>query len=421
MSASDNEYPFVSRVAIDDEIAVEGVEHIAVDLTQECANYLDRLRAGEEPVGGIDRLGVQYPLPFRDGIRLCAQTRTAIRSFRLCWGQLNHIERTAKMAKLGPHLQAISIVARLVIDNMGGTLEATANCNQCSEVLTINLLEGIADVHQEKRVGSVRPDLVLIDGNGEPVRFIEVVDSHAPERNVHEYALSHGIEIFELHLRAEREFNGRRRNKALDASLTIKARLRELADGRVQVDAHNLLCRKPPCQQCGVPLPLRTVVVSTTDCWNCGQNMNVAIGYKDGKHLQQDYFTTEEIEFAKENGVTLKRRFSATAMGKYLANVCTICDRIQGNWFLYMDPFHDRFNLFRTKRQEYGPCDKCATRFCMTHGEYRDYQKTQQCPACLEEVERVMCPNNPERECFYPDRCQQNGCYFVNRYQGGFR
>ena len=108
--------------------------------------------------------------------------------------------------------------------------------------------------------------------------------------------------------------------------------------------------------------------------------MNVAMGYKDGESLCQDLFTTEEIEFARENGVALDRRFSATAMEKYLANICTGCDRIQGNWFLYMDPFHDRFNLFRTERQEYGPCDKCATRYCMTHGEYLDYRGNRSVP-----------------------------------------
>ena len=51
----------------------------------------------------------------------------------------------------------------------------------------------------------------------------------------------------------------------------------------------------------------------------------------------------------------------------------------------------------------------------MTHGDYVDYGKTGQCPSCLEEAERVMCPNNPDRECFYPDRCQATVCYFVNR------
>ncbi len=206
-------------------------------------------------------------------------------------------------------------------------------------------------------------------------------------------------------------------NRALDTFLTVKARLQELADGRLVIDAHNLLCRKPKCRECGTPLPLRTVTVSTTDCWKCGQNVNVATGDKDGAGLWQDDFTTEEIEFSKENGVTLERRFSATAREKYLANVCTNCDQIQGNWFLYMDRLHDRFMLQKAKRTDYGPCDQCAARHCWTHGEYMDYKGTSQCPVCLEEAERVMCPNNLDRECLYPHRCKEDGCYFLNREQ----
>ena len=277
---------------------------------------------------------------------------------------------------------------------------------------------------RETFVGTVRPDLSLLDKRGEPVRFIEVVDSHAPEATVHEQALQDGIEVMEIHLRSkdsllglptEGEFAGRRMNKALDRSLTVKARLQELAAGWLVIDAHNILCRRPKCIKCGASLPLRTVTVSTKDCWKCGQNVNVATGDKDGESLEQDQFTTEEIGFARENGVTLERRFSYTLGGKYLANVCTGCDQIQGNWFLYSDPYHDRFKLHKAERQEYGPCDRCATRYCPTHGEYMDYRGSSQCPLCLEEAERVMCPNNPDRECFRPDQCQQGGCYFVNR------
>ena len=313
-----------------------------------------------------------------------------------------------------PHAEAVSIIEGLVTKNLGGNLEATAECNQCSEKLTINLVEGAMSVGRETLVGTVRPDISLHNENGEPLRFIEIVDSHAPEANVHESALEHGIDIFEIHLRADREFTGTRRNKALDSSLTVKARVEELADGRLIVDAHNLLCPRPKCGECGAPLPARTVTVSTTDCWKCDQNVNVATGDKDGGKLEPDYFTTEEIEFAQQNGVTLERRFSATVEGKYLSNVCTKCDQIQGNWFLYMDPFHDRFNLQKAERKVYGPCDRCATHHCLTHGEYMDYRGGSQCPLCRVEAERVVCPNNPGRECFYPDRCKENGCYFLN-------
>lgn len=314
-----------------------------------------------------------------------------------------------------PHDEAVAIVEQLVTKSLGENLEATAACNQCSEEFTLNLVAGASSVSREKLVGTVRPDISVLDESGEAVRFIEVVDSHAPEKTVHEQALQDGTEVVEIHLRAEREFAGRRRNKALDASLTVKARLQELADGRIVLDAHNLLCRRPKCSECGAPLPLRTVTVSTKDCWKCGQNVTVATGIKDGESLEQDHFTTEEIAFARENGVTLERRFSATIGRKYLANVCTGCDRIQGNWFLYTDPYHDRFNLQEAERQEYGPCDPCATRSCLTHGDYMDYRGSSQCPSCLEESERVMCPNNPDRECFYPHRCEESGCFFVNR------
>ncbi len=298
--------------------------------------------------------------------------------------------KSRKLSNRTPHDESVAIIEQLVTKNLGGNLEATALCNQCGEEITLNLVAGASSFSREKLVGTVRPDTSLFDENGEPVRFIEVVDSHAPEGTVHEQALQDGTEVVEIHMRAEWEFTGRRRNKALDASLTAKTRLEELAAGRIVLDAHNLLCHRPKCKECGTPLPLRTVTISTKDCRKCDQNVNVATGAKDGESLEQDHFTTEEIEFAREHGVTLERRFSSTVGGKYLANVYTECEQIQGNWFLYMDPFHDRFNLHKAERQLYGPCDRCATCYCMTHGEYMDYRGSSQCPSCLEEAERVM-------------------------------
>ena len=314
-----------------------------------------------------------------------------------------------------PHEEAVALVENHATENLGGNLGATAACNQCKEELTINLVAGASSVIRNKNVGTVRPDISLLDDNGDPVRFIEIVDSHAPEGRVHDYAVAHGIEIMEIHLRAERKFTGRRYNRALDASLSVKARLDELASGRIIVDAHNLLCSKPKCKECGAGLPLRTVTVSTTDCWNCDQNVNIATGDKDGEVLEQDYFTAEEIAFAEENEVTLKRRFSATAWEKYLANVCPKCNEIQGNFFLYVDRFHERFRLHKTERRVHGPCDQCATRYCLTHGEYMDYLGANQCPSCLQEAERIQCSNRPDRECRDTDRCEATGCYFLNK------
>ena len=109
-----------------------------------------------------------------------------------------------------PHDEATAIIEHLVTRNIGGDLEATAACNHGSEELTINLVAGASSISREKLVGSVRPDISLLDESGEAVRLIEAVDSHAPEETVHEQALQEGTEVVRVHLLAEREFAGRR-------------------------------------------------------------------------------------------------------------------------------------------------------------------------------------------------------------------
>ena len=59
------------------------------------------------------------------------------------------------MSGVTPHQQAIEIIERLVSQNLEGSLEASADCNQCSEKLSINLVEGIAGVQRKARVGTV--------------------------------------------------------------------------------------------------------------------------------------------------------------------------------------------------------------------------------------------------------------------------
>lgn len=317
-----------------------------------------------------------------------------------------------KVKDISLHEQAVGIMERHIIECFGGTLEARAVCNECGDSFSINLVKDATRLVRNKNVGSVRPDLSVFDADDRAIRFIEIVDSHKPESNVHKYALENKIDVIEFHLNAKKEFAGRRRNKALDASLTVKARIQDLEEKRLEVDAHTLLCQRPKCEECSSPLPHRTVIIKTVNCWKCDQNINVAVGYKDGHELAQDNFTNEELEFSTNNGVILDRRFSSTAKTKYLANVCPKCDNIQGNWFLHMDPYHSRFTLNKTEKHTYGPCDQCSVRFCPTHDAYFDYTGRSQCPACVAESEKNMCPNKKDRECYYPKKCADIGCYF---------
>ncbi len=320
------------------------------------------------------------------------------------------------------HEQAVSIFERHILENLDATLHATGRCNECGDELKINLVEGASRVVRNKQVGPVRPDLSIYGSNDNVLRFVEIVDSHKPESNVHDYAMRNGIEVIEFHLNAKKEFVGQRKNKALDTSLTVKARLEDLRAKRLEIDAHTLLCQRPKCDECSHPLPRRTITVSTIDCWQCKKNMPVAVGYKDDIALGYNVlsgteigFTNEELEFIKANGVVMERRFSRDAKAKYLANICPHCDQLTGNWYLSKDPHHRRFTVRSVTREEYGPCDRCSTYWCNTHGEYLDFTDDPNCPQCVREAEKTVCPNVSDRECYSPERCQQDGCYFQNR------
>ena len=120
------------------------------------------------------------------------------------------------------HEQAVSILERHILGNFGATLNATGRCNECGDELRINLVECASRVERNKQVGPVRPDLSIFDSNDQALRFVEIVDSHKPQSNVHDYAMRNGIEVFEFHLNAKKEFIGQRKSMALDASLTVK-------------------------------------------------------------------------------------------------------------------------------------------------------------------------------------------------------
>ena len=173
---------------------------------------------------------------------------------------------------------------------------------------------------------------------------------------------------------------------------------------------------RPLCMGCGRPLPLRTVAVLAKDCWSCETAVTVAIGSRDSGHLYPAEFTDSELAFARSHGVILEVRHSATVGGRYLTNVCAACDKIQGNWFLYQDPLHDTYRIPIAESQGYdGPCDKCSERHCELHGEYRDYDADGQCPTCLEVANLTPCQHQEGRECYYPDTCEEHGCYFARR------
>lgn len=315
------------------------------------------------------------------------------------------------------HEQALDILQERIEGALGKELVAQVNCKEYHETHLVDLVRDAASVRRDYALPGCRPDLAILNEAGKVLSLVEVVVSHAPERNVHRYAIEHGLLIVEFHLPPpeKTDYWGRKKRKASDEAVLIKRSLENFRSGPLLADDHNLLCQRPRCDA-NHPLPLRVVHVQTKDCWNCHKDMKVAVGARDTEDLYPEDFTPEERKFAQEQGVILQTRFSRTVGARYLANVCGECDQIQGNWFLYMDPYHDAYRYDVVERREYGPCDECAKRYCQIsdHGEYIDHED-KGCPTCHYLAELVMCHHRQDRECFYPDTCKGQGCYFQRR------
>ena len=100
----------------------------------------------------------------------------------------------------------------------------------------------------------------------------------------------------------------------------------------------NARSAQPPCP-CG-PSPSRQYYAGTArrpSTW--------PLGSKDHLPMTQALFTREERDFAHRHGVLLDRRYSHTVKSRYLANVCAKCGHMQGDWFMYFDPYRDVLSI----------------------------------------------------------------------------
>ena len=171
----------------------------------------------------------------------------------------------------------------------------------------------------------------------------------------------------------------------------------------------------PNCPECSSPLPTRIVTVSTMACWNCRNNVRVATGQKDGMSLAQDYFTQAETDFVKQKGVTLERRYSQTAKGSYIANICTSCNNLQGNFYLYTGQFKNLDPNQPTMRTQ-DTCDTCSLKPCPSHTEYNDYRGEEKGPTCLFEEGSPVCTAYPETRCTAAGFCEGELCARANPF-----
>jgi len=195
-------------------------------------------------------------------------------------------------------------------------------CDYCGKEHCWDLLKRARDVKIEMDLGSCRPDIMLLNGNGNPYLAIEVVVSHSPEEEVLEYYRKNKIVLFQINLSTEADLN-------------------KICERASKPDVFTF-CTNPRCSKCGFFMDKRLLAVWTSECYRCRSPMNIAITMKEKNLISGElpsektpkYFLEKEIQMAKANGVFIRKHYSKTMDCSYNACTCQRCGAFLGEHYM---------------------------------------------------------------------------------------
>lgn len=216
------------------------------------------------------------------------------------------------MHLLGKQLLAEKIEAAI---REGVPLWLSWNCEDCRDSHAIDLTQNIAQVAVEHALGTLRPDVALLDAQHAPAVILEVVVTHPPDAHVLTYCADHKIPVFEFKLKRMGDL------EALRDSQKIQA-------------AKSTFCSRPKCEKCGHSMQPRMLFVVPGICWNCHSNMKGAYIDCEGYTLAPSQMTTDEIAKANELGAVIKENFSRTMKAFEMSNTCPTCGLLTGNFYI---------------------------------------------------------------------------------------
>lgn len=133
--------------------------------------------------------------------------------------------------------------------SVGRPIEFKWTCIDCNSILSGNLLRHVTTVKEEFDLKVCRPDIALLDLEGNVLVAIEVVVTHAPEDKVLDYYREAGVVLVQINLSSEGDLN------------EVEARI-ERPD---KVD----YCMKPGCKNYGASTIERVTQHIPTECPRC--------------------------------------------------------------------------------------------------------------------------------------------------------
>ena len=197
----------------------------------------------------------------------------------------------------------------------GEPLWVTWNCEKCDDHHEMDLTKGISKVSVEHALGTMRPDVVLLNSEFEPAVILEIVVTHPPEEQVIAHCAAHSAPVFEFKLKKMGDLEALRNSPKLTATTSS-------------------FCPRPKCGKCGNPLQPRKLFVVSGTCWNCHSSMKIAFIDCEGYTLAPSQMTADEIAKANEQGAYIKDNFSRTMNALSVSNTCHACGLLTGNFYV---------------------------------------------------------------------------------------
>lgn len=206
-------------------------------------------------------------------------------------------------------------------------------CNSCSTDypqtnLTTNLLVKTNRIIEEYNLKVCRPDIALLNTEGEVIAAIEIVVTHEPEENVLRYYKENGITLIQINLTSE------------DDLLNIEEKI-------INPTIVNL-CLKINCPNYMNHVAKKKLMIGQLRCKQCSHLMKVCRVEIDSVFgtIISSKLTNQDLETAKSNGVLFKKGTKQ----RHLIFSCKRCEIMDEQRKLYNKRQRSRYNRYYPRR-----------------------------------------------------------------------
>lgn len=205
-------------------------------------------------------------------------------------------------------------------------LSVNWRCDSCltdypKKSLVTNLMIKTASIEEEYNLKVCRPDIALIDKEGEVIAAIEIVVTHEPEENALQYYKENGITLIQINLSSEDDLH-KIEEKINNPDIVNLCLSTNCSNYKNHAAKKRLMYKDLRCKQCSHPVRVCRVEIDSVF----------------GTIISSNY-TNEDLQIVQSNGV----RFKKGTKEKHLTFSCQGCEEIEKRKKLYYKRMRSKY------------------------------------------------------------------------------